>query len=367
MYIILAVLLLAILIVVHEFGHFIAARAMKIDVREFAIGMGPKLVGWKSKKYETTFAVRMIPMGGYCSFYGEDDVTGESSDDPRVFGKHNVWKRMLVILMGPMMNFVLAFLAATVLIWCAGVTVPVEPTAYDPYISEVMAAGPAHDAGLQDGDVVLEINGKNMMDGTMDTLLNTISGWREEDGPLRMTVQRNEQTVELEVTPVLNEETGKMQIGVYINGVLRTEWIRPGFAGGIREAWNLCTNAGGAILRALQNLVTRGEGLEDTAGPVGIVSMISTQVEGQVKQSGAGAGVSMFVQLLILISINLGLMNLLPIPGLDGSRLVFGIIEAIRGKPVPPKKEAVVHLVGMGLLLALMIAFTFRDVMRLFQ
>ena len=95
--------------------------------------------------------------------------------------------------------------------------------------------------------------------------------------------------------------------------------------------------------------------------------MISTQVEGQVKQSGAGAGVSMFVQLLILISINLGLMNLLPIPGLDGSRLVFGIIEAIRGKPVPPKKEAVVHLVGMGLLLALMIAFTFRDVMRLFQ
>jgi len=220
---------------------------------------------------------------------------------------------------------------------------------------------------MKAGDEVLEINGKNMMDGTMDTLLNTISSWKEGDGPLRMTIRRNGETVQTEVTPVWNEEAGKMQIGVYIGGYLRTETKPAGFFGGIGEAWRMCTNAGGAILRALKNLVTKGEGLEDTAGPVGIVSMISTQVEGQVKQGGAGAGIDMFTQLLILISINLGLMNLLPIPGLDGSRLVFGIIEAIRGKPVPPQKEAVVHLIGMGLLLALMVFFTFKDIMRLFQ
>ena len=189
MYIILAILLLAILIVVHEFGHFMAARAMKIDVREFAVGFGPKLVGWKSKKYETTFAIRAIPMGGYCSFYGEDDATGKSKDDPRNFGNHSVWKRMFVILMGPMMNFVLAFVAAVVLIWCTGITVAVEPEQVDPFIQEVMASGPAHDAGMKAGDEVLEINGKNMMDGTMDTLLNTISGWKEEEGPLRMTIR----------------------------------------------------------------------------------------------------------------------------------------------------------------------------------
>ena len=367
MYIILAILLLAILIVVHEFGHFMAARAMKIDVREFAVGFGPKLIGWKSKKYETTFAVRAIPMGGYCSFYGEDDATGVSKDDPRNFGKHNVWKRMFVILMGPVMNFVLAFAVATVLIWCTGVTVPTEKEEYDPFIQEVMAAGPAHDAGMKAGDQVLEINGKDMLDGTMETLLGTISSWKEEDGPLHMTILRGGEKVQADVTPAWNEETQKMQIGVYISAYRRTETVRTGFFGGFREAWKLCTNAGGAILRALKNLVTKGEGLEDTAGPVGIVSVISSEVAGQVAQGGVGAGVSTFAQLLLLISINLGLMNLLPIPGLDGSRLVFGIIEVIRGKPVPQEKEAMVHLIGMGLLLALMLFFTFRDVMRLFQ
>ena len=358
MYILLAILLLAILIVAHEFGHFMAARAMKIDVREFAVGFGPKLAGWKSRKYETTFAVRAIPMGGYCSFYGEDDATGQSKDDPRNFGNHSVWKRMFVILMGPVMNFILAFIAATVLIWCIGTE------SVNPFIHAVMDSGPAYEAGIQAGDEVLEINGADMMDGTMDTLLNTISSWKEGDGPLQMTIRRDGETVQAEVTPVWNEEAQKMQIGVYISGHVET--VPAGFFGGFGEAWKMCTNAGGAILRALKNLVTKGEGLEDTAGPVGIVSLISTQVEGQVEQGGAGAGASAFTQLLILISINLGLMNLLPIPGLDGSRLVFGIIEAVRGKPVPPQREAIVHLVGMGLLLTLMIFFTFRDVMRLF-
>ncbi len=208
MYIILAILLLAILIVAHEFGHFMAARAMKIDVREFSVGFGPKLAGWKSKKYETTFAVRAIPMGGYCSFYGEDDATGQSKDDPRNFGNHSVWKRMFVILMGPVMNFILAFAAATVLIWCIGIE------QVNPYIQDVIAAGPAYEAGMQAGDEVMEINGADMMDGTMDTLLNTISSWKEGDGPLQMTIRRDGETVQAEVTPVWNEEAKKMQIGV---------------------------------------------------------------------------------------------------------------------------------------------------------
>ena len=114
MYILLAILLLAILITVHEFGHFLAARAMKIEVRQCAVGMGPKLVKWKSKKYETDFSIRAIPLGGFCAFYGEDDTKGVSKDDPRAFPKQNVWKRLFVILMGPMMNFVLAFVLATV-------------------------------------------------------------------------------------------------------------------------------------------------------------------------------------------------------------------------------------------------------------
>ena len=355
MYILLALLLLAILITVHEFGHFLAARAMNIEVREFAIGMGPKIIGWKSRKFETDFSIRAIPLGGFCAFYGEDDTKGISKDDPRAFPKQNVWKRLFVILMGPMMNFVLAFVLATVFFWVNGVNVA---TGIDPYIAEVMAAGPAYSAGLQQGDVVTEINGRNMLDGTMDTLLDTIGNWKEGDEPLRMTIRRGEETFDTEMTPVWDEQENKMRIGVSIGGIYRTETRPVGFAEGIENSWKWCVSASGAILGALKDLVTTGKGLDQTSGPVGIVSIVSTEV-----QQG---GLSAYVQLLVLISINLGLMNLLPIPGLDGSRLVFGLVEVIRRKPVPPEKEAMVHLVGMVFLFGLMIFFTFKDIMRLF-
>ena len=351
-----AILLLAILVTVHEAGHFLAARLMKSEVREFAIGFGPKLLGWKSKKHETDFSVRAIPVGGYCAFIGEDDPTGESRDDPRAFPNQNVWKRLFLILMGPVMNFVLAFAVAAAFYWVSGVT---TVTGIDPYIAEVMAAGPARDAGLQAGDRITGINGVNMMDGTFETLTGTLAAWKEGEPPLDLTVRRGEENLHLTVTPVWDEAEGKMRIGVTIGGTYRTESRPTTFLGGLRESAALCWNAAGAILRALKNLVTTGEGLDQTSGPVGIVSMVSSEV--------AAGGLSAFVQLLVLISINLGLMNLLPIPGLDGSRLVFGLVEAIRGKPVPPQKEAMVHLGGMVFLFAVMIFFTYQDIVRLFR
>ncbi len=355
MYILLALLLLAILVTIHEFGHFLAARLMKIEVREFAVGFGPKLLGRKSRKYGTDFSVRAVPLGGFCAFYGEDDTKGTSRDDPRAFAKQSVWKRLFVILMGPMMNFLLAFVVAAVFYWANGVTVA---TGVDPYIAGVMAAGPAYSAGMEEGDVVTEVNGANMLDGTMETLLDTIGGWKEGDPPLRMTIRRGEETLRTEMTPVWDEQEKKMRIGVTIGGVYRTEQRRVSFGEGIAESWKLCVNASGAILGALKDLVTTGKGLDQTSGPVGIVSLVSSEVK--------EGGFSAFIQLLVLISINLGLMNLLPIPGLDGSRLVFGLVEVIRRKPVPPEKEAVVHLVGMVFLFAVMIFFTFKDIMRLF-
>ena len=356
MSIIWAILLLAILVVVHEFGHFIAARLMKIEVREFSVGFGPKLFGWKSRKDEPTFAVRAVPLGGYCAFYGEDDIKGEAKDDPRAFPKQNVWKRLLVILMGPAMNFVLAFVVAAVFYWVNGISII---TGIDPYIADVMAAGPAHSAGMKAGDIVTEINGVNMLDGTTETLSGTIASWKEGDPPLEMTVKRGEETLTLSMTPVWDEAEGKMRVGIMIGGRYRTEQQPVTFTGGIAESARMCLNASGAILRALKNLVTTGEGLDQTSGPVGIVRLVSDEV-----QEG---GFSAFTQLLVLISINLGLMNLLPIPGLDGSRLVFGIIEVIRGKPVPPQKEAMVHMAGMVVLFALMIFFTYKDIVNLFQ
>ena len=361
MYIVFAILLLAILIVVHEFGHFTAARLMKIDVTEFSIGFGPKLLGRKSRKHETKFAVRAVPLGGYCAFYGEDDRKGITKDDPRAFANHNVWKRMFVILMGPAMNFVLAFLVALVYFWCAGVNVPADE--FHPYVAEVIAGEPAEAGGMRAEDIIAEINGSSMekttAEGTLDALQQAVSAWNEGDEPLRIAVLRDEEKLELDITPEWNNEAGRMMVGIQMYAVQFTTHRAVGFLEGFRVSWDTCVEASGKILGALKDLITTGKGLDQTTGPVGIVSIVSQQV----KQ----AGIIAFTELLIIISINLGLMNLLPIPGLDGSRLVFGIIEVIRRKPVPPEKEAMVHLAGMVLLFGLLIFFTYKDIVNLFK
>ena len=364
--ILVAILLLAILIIVHELGHFWAARMTGIQVVEFGVGFGPKILGWKSKKHGTNFVIRAIPLGGYNAFFGDEmgaeksEEGGETKEpdptDPRLFSNQNIWKRMFVVLMGPVMNFLLAFLLATGYYWVNGIPTVIG---VDPYISSVNAAGPAYEAGLQAGDIITEINGVNMLDGTSQTLLDTLGNYREGEPPLKVRVKRGDAEIETELTPAWNEEEERMMVGVYISGTYRTETEKVNLLQAAGASGEMCWQAAGMILRALKNLVTTGDGNEDTSGPVGIISVVSSQVR--------TGGFQAFLEMLISISINLGLMNLLPIPGLDGSRLVFGVIELIRGKPVPPEKENLVHMAGMVLLFGLMIVLTFRDVMRIFR
>jgi len=356
MYVLIALLLLGILITVHEAGHFWAARMTGIDVSEFAIGMGPKLLGWKSKKYDTRFSLRLIPVGGYCAFYGEDDALGKHTADSRAFNNQPVWKRIITVALGPLMNFVLAFVVTVLFFWIGGIS---EVTGIDPFIHQVAAAGPAYSAGLQDGDVIESVNGVNVLDGTTQTLLDAIGSYQEGDAPLHMVVRRGDTAFETHMTPFWDEAEGKYRVGVTIGGRYRTEHRACGLGEAFVESWDTCVYAGGMIINALKDLVTTGEGLDQTSGPVGVVSMVSEQV--------ATGGFEAFVNYLVVISINLGIMNLLPIPGLDGSRLIFMIIEAIRRKPIAPQKEAMVHLIGMLFLFALMIFFTFKDVMNLFK
>ena len=348
-YVLIAILLLGILVMAHEFGHFMAARLTGIGVMEFAVGFGPKLLSRTSRKTGTTFSLRAIPLGGFCAFYGEDDATGKTKDDPRAYGRQSVWKRMFTVLMGPMMNFILAFAVAAAYIFFTGVA------EVEPFLMGVEANGPAQVAGLQAGDVIAEVDGVNVLDGTINTLLAAIDGPDE----LTFTVLRDGEIVTLSCTPFWDEAAGQYRIGITVSSRYTGTTRRVTVGTALRQSWDTCVYAGGMILNAVGALVTRGEGFEQTSGPVGVVSIVSQEVRDY--------GFDAFVNLLVVISINLGIMNLLPIPGLDGSRFLFMVVEAIRRKPVPQEKEAMVHLVGMLFLFSLMIFFTFRDVINLFS
>ncbi len=350
MYVLIGILLLGILIAVHEFGHFIAARICGIEVMEFAIGMGPKIFGWTGKS-GTKFSLRCIPLGGFCAFYGEDDVEGKSKDDPRAYGKQNVWKRIFTVAMGPMMNFVLALVVAIAVY--AFMAMPV----YEPVITEIVAESPAAQAGLQPGDVITAVDGKDVLDGTTTALsaaIGNIEGVQEH----RLTVRRGEETFEAVASTYWDEAEQKYRIGITFTGNVVGSY-RLSFGQAVAEGWNYCIDAGTMVFTALKGIFTDPAIRDQMAGPVGTVQVVSEAV----KQDGAVA----FFSLLVVISVNLGIMNLLPIPGLDGSRIVFHLIEAVRGKPIKPEREALVHFIGMIFLFGLMIFFTFKDVIRLFQ
>ncbi len=349
LYVLLAILLLGILIMVHEFGHFAVARLCGIAVKEFSLGFGPVIWQHKSKKSDTTFSIRPIPMGGYCMFYGDtdDDPNGSTKDDPRNYNKAPVWKRMLSVLAGPGMNFVLAFVVSIALMGVYGAV------ATTPVVQEVEAGMPAAEAGLQAGDIFVRVNQTGVENGTVQDVSNAI-GADASSAPVEITVLRDGQEQTFTVTPQYDSELERYRVGVTI----AQGYEKMPASSILPSAWSLCKQASVAIVESLGKLFTTGEGLNDAAGPVGVVSLVAQQT-----QQG---GLEIYLYLLVIISINLGLMNLIPIPGLDGSRLIFMLIEAIRRKPVNQKIEAGVHLCGYVLLFGLMIFFTFKDVLRLF-
>jgi regulator of sigma E protease len=344
LYILLAIVLLGVLIMVHEYGHFIAARLTGIEVKEFSVGLGPKLLQRKSKKRETLFTLRLIPMGGYCMFYG-DETDQQNADDPRAFDKAKVWKRMVTVFSGPLMNMVLAFVLAL------GLMAGYGYTAAQPFLAQVEAAMPAEQAGLKVGDVITAVDGAPVAIGDASALSQAITNIGEGES-VTLTVKRGDQTLNFPVTPVWDNATQNRRIGVSINAYASLTLGQV-----IPAAWNGCVNASTLILNSLGKLVTTGQGFNETSGPVGVVQMVAEQT-----QKG---GLEIFLNLAVIISINLGLINLLPIPGLDGSRLVFMLIEVIRRKPINRKIEATVHLAGYILLFGLMIFFTFKDVGRI--
>lgn len=344
LFVLLAILLLGILITVHELGHYLSARALKIAVKEFSVGFGPKLWQRKSAKTDTMYSLRSIPLGGYCAFYDEDTET-LPAEDPRRYNAAAAWKRMIVVIAGATMNILLAFLLAIVL-HLSYSALPVQP-----YITDVEPGTPAYTAGIQPGDRIVAVEGQAIAEGDINALSAAIETLAEGEA-VTLTLQRGEDTVTVSVIPLYSEAEGRPLIGV---GLRAGERLTAGQA--VQGAWDSCVYASTLILKSLGQLIFHGEGAQDISGPVGVVQVIAEQT-----RSG---GLYMYLNLAILISINLGLINLLPIPGLDGSRFLFLIAEAIRRKPVNRRVEGTIHMIGFMLLFGLLILFTFRDIARI--
>ena len=368
LYVLAAILMLGIMVTVHEAGHFWAARMTGIPVKEFAIGFGPKILQWKRKKHDTQFFLRLIPAGGYCMFYGEDDTEGKEVNDPRAIGNFAVWRRIVTVAAGPVMNFMLALLVAVCMFaWMGEDTQGVYGYTV---VQSVAPASPAAEAGMQTGDVLVSVNGQDAKglaeDGQTYQISRLIDSYQAGGEPLQIGLERNGQSLTVQAVPRWDEKEQR-----YLVGITLLVQYTPGFTPvapwrAVALGADYCVRAGGAILGGLRDMITTGKGLEESSGPVGIIQMIAEETKSAAQTSQASALLT-YGQLLVLISVNLGLFNLIPIPGLDGSRIVFLLIEGVRRKPVPQKVEAYVHMAGYFLLFGLMIFMTFKDVLRIFR
>jgi regulator of sigma E protease len=342
-----SLIVLGIIIFVHEFGHYIVAKATGIRVEEFALGMGPKLAG--VKRGETFYSIRVLPLGGYCKMSGE---TGNSSEyetaaipDPRRFDQKPVWVRMAVIVAGPLMNLLLAILLFIFAFSIIGI-----PVDYTTKIGTVIPNSAAHAAGLKPGDKVVSINGESIE--SWRGLINIIHP--SSGVELTLAVEREQSVLEFLVIPKYDEQS---KVGIV--GISPQEPIikRSALIDGIKEGWDKTYEITRLTLSGLKAMISGRASPDDIAGPVGIIQIIG---------ESAQFGFLYLINIAALISINLGLLNLLPIPALDGSRLLFLLFEALRGRPVNPNKENIVHLVGFFILMAMLVLFTYNDLARIF-
>lgn len=335
-----AILVFALMILFHELGHFVAAKMAGITVHEFSIGFGPKLIGFKSGG--TLYAVRILPLGGYVRMAGMEN---NDYDDPNGFNHKTVKSRAGVIFAGPFMNFVLALVLFVVTFTVIGI----PQYSNSNIIGEVIPGRPAEAAGLRAGDKIIAANGKTV--SNWEDLVTIVRANPEREMTLQVLRQGRE--VSFKVTPELEPQQKIGQIGIR----QEVAWQHMGFGeavvNGLKQTGYLIM----AILGSIGQLISGTAPPGGLAGPVGITQMIGEAAQG---------GLAYLLNFAGILSINLGLINLLPIPALDGSRLIFLGIEGVRGRPVEPDKENLIHMIGFALLMLLFLVVTYNDVVRLF-
>lgn len=341
MSIVIALLVFSVIILFHEFGHFLLAKLNKITVVEFSLGMGPRLLSFEAGG--TRYSWKLLPFGGSCMMLGED---GEEEEEGS-FGSKSVWARMSVIAAGPIFNFLLAFIMALFIVGNLGYDVPV--------LLNVTEGMPAADAGLQTGDRIVKMNGKRIhlyrevQNYSMFHQGETVIFQYERDGELH----------EATVTPELTNGSYKYGIGGNINYRQKTNVLETLEYSAYEVYYWIDTT-----VSSLGLLFKGGVQLDDMSGPVGVVDAIGTTYQ-ESRDEGAFYVWMNLLNIAILLSANLGVMNLLPIPALDGGRLIFLIVEAIRRRRVEPELEAKIHFAGLMLLMLLMVVVMFNDVKKL--
>ena len=351
-YIIAAILIFGVLIAVHELGHFLAAKACGVRVNEFSIGMGPALL--KKTKGDTQYSLRLLPIGGFCAMEGEE----EDSSDPAALNNQGFWQKLLIFAAGALMNF-LAGLIIIVVLYAGVKAVNV------PVIRGFAEGCPLESAaGLQEGDRILSIDGERIYTFSDVSLLLG----RNKTGDFDLVIRRDDQKLRLENFHMergeyLDQSGEKFTgFGLYFGAEELT------FGGRLKYCWNQAVDFVRLVRLSLQMLITGEAGFSDMSGPVGIVSTITTVGEQSESAAAAAANIA---YLAALIAVNLAVMNLLPLPALDGGKIFFLVVNALCmltiRKQIPAKFENYVHLAGFILLMGLMLVITFQDVLKLFH
>jgi len=344
--------MLGLLVFVHELGHFLAARISGMEVKEFAFGFPPRI--WSKKYKGTRYAINLFPIGGYVRILGED----EKSSDPNAFGNKRIRSRIFVIVAGVLMNFVLAFFCLMILFWCSYPPLVSKIESYNGkvisnsgglFIESIEEGSLAQEHDIQQGDIIESVN--NLKTPTVKEIKDAVA--EKVNGSIILEIKRGDESISKNI-----EIKGKDRLGVGLwekmPKVKYTWWKVPYYAA--LETARTTYHATVAILGFFKNLIFDQKIEADVVGPVGLFGITSSAVK---------LGFGYILTLTILLTINLGIINILPFPALDGGRLVFLIVEKIRGKKVAESVEGVIHSIGFWLLIVLMILIAVRDIIKL--
>ena len=354
-YILLTLLIFSVLVVVHEAGHFAVAKLNGIYVEEFSVGMGPlifsKTIG------DTMYSIRALPLGGFCRMMGED----EDSSDSRSFKNKSVLARIAVVFTGPLMNFIFAFIAVFIVAATA-------QSVIEPIVGEVIKDSNAINQGLEEGDRIVKVNNQSI--NTYQDLYFALYDAGGSD--LDVVVERDGQKVSLTITPVYNEEQQEyiigfrpeVKTGLFADKVEGYDSVT--FIDTVKESVYTLVYYVKSVVVGFVRLFTLRLSPEEVAGPIGIVQVVGDTVETGMSYS-IWSVVKSLLTLSALLSVNLGVINLFPIPAMDGGRLVFLFIEGLRDKPFDREKEGMVHFIGFVLLILFMFLVASNDVFRIFS